>query len=55
MQSQKVVELGIIFHMQPYKIWKNEKIEKKLSKWHRKKNFGEKNPEKHEGRVNSSP
>ena len=35
--------------MQPYKIWKNEKFEKNLSKWHRKKNFGEKCPEKHEG------
>ena len=40
----KVVELGILVYMQPFKIWKNEKkiFRKKIffsSKWHRKKIF----------------
>ena len=39
----KVVELGILIYMQPFKIWKNEKKKNSKifvsSKWHRKKNL----------------
>ena len=42
----KVVELGIIFHMHPFKIWKNEKKISKKKFYQNdieKKFFGEKN------------